>query len=98
MTPLNVSQQIKMIKEAKLFIKIRRCPSEDYDPERPATFDRGISTEDLYVNNILNFLLGEVAYLSKEILLLSADGRVIPQELWKRLKGIQKMVKEQRRV
>jgi hypothetical protein len=98
MEKLDISQQIKMLKERRLFIKVVRCPSEKYDSEKPATFDRHVGTEDIYVNNILNYLLKEIAYLSKEIMLLSGDGKVIPKELWVRLKGIQKLVKEQRRV
>lgn len=95
MEKLSIGNQIKIIKEAHLKIPVYRAPTEEYDIAKPTAWDKHVEFEAVNVNVSIGFLLGLVEYLSKEILLISSDGRAIPKELWSNLKQIRDMVSTQ---
>lgn len=95
MARLDIAQQIKSIKKANMTLRVNIVPTEDYDIDKPSRYDRHVETSILSVNNSLNYLLSTINYLSKEIILLSGEGKVIPRELWQNLKEIRDMMKSQ---
>jgi len=95
MARLDIAQQIKIIKEANMTLRVNIVPTEGYDINKPSRYDRHVESTTLRVNNTLSYLLSTINYLSKEILLLSSDGKVIPKELWQNLKEIRDMIKSQ---
>lgn len=95
MARLDIAQQIKSIKAANMTIRVHMVPSEDYDIAKPSRYDRHVESTVVNVNNSISYLLSTINYLSKEILMLSGSGSVIPKELWQNLKEIRDMMKSQ---
>lgn len=91
---LSIPQQIKVLKEARLFMRAVQTPTKEYDEAKPVGYDTHVEVQEIYVNTIIGFLLGEIEYLSKEILLMSTE-KSINKELWRRLKGIRTMIRSQ---
>ena len=95
MARLDIAQQLKTIKAANMTLNVHLVPTEEYDMSKPTRYDRHVGTQVLNVNNSISYLISTIRYLSKEILLLSSDGKVIPKELWQNLKEIKDMLQSQ---
>ncbi len=92
MDRLDIAQQIKIIKAARLIIPVYRAPSENYNIDKPTRFDRHVKKEDIQVNITIGFLLRTIEYLCKELILTN---KVHNKELWKNLRGIKDMLQSQ---
>ena len=91
MQSLDLAQQIKILKDQNLVSHITRASSEPYNPEKPTLFDSEITKETIYINKVINQLLGIITWLLKELMMSKIR---FTQDTWSRMVQIRKTIIE----